>query len=248
LIGTSKSTFNFDEVRRGVPLLAGIGERGLYRTGHILNSLIITWMTNMLLNSSSTGAEHPRLGIYADELAEASPESFERLLHHARKAPAWLTLISQAQNLLHPNFAHNVMANISNLLILGLSGPAVEDLAREITRPAREPGLAGWDGRWTSLSMQLHQMASTIRDLPKHEVLLWRATRPGRPQILRTGSVRWVVPGLAQVARDEALRLRGRPVSDIDNEIRARTAKLDAQFGPLHPFGRPSTPDQMAPW
>ena len=98
------------------------------------------------------------------------------------------------------------------------------------------------------LPQQLHQMASAIRDLPKHEFYLWRAAHPGQPLNCRTENVRWNQPGTVQAATTSALQLRGKPVMLIDEEIRQRTRNLDAQFGPLHEFGLRQPPKDMAPW
>lgn len=245
MLGTSRSTFDFEEIRNGTPLVVGIGDEGLHRTGHILGSMIITWLTNCLLETAS---EAKLISLYADELAEMSPESFERLFRHGRKHGLLLTFIAQAQTLLHPKLSQTVMANISTILLSGLSGAGVEELVREISRPDEAQRRGGSAGPLMELARQLHQMASAIRDLPKHEFYLWMASRPGPALRFRTCSIRWNQPGTVRVARDRALKVRGRPVILIDEEIRERTARLDAQFGPLHDFGTWQAPMEMAPW
>ncbi len=248
MLGSSRSTFDFDEVRNGVPLLVGIGDEGLHRTGHILGSLIITWLTNCLLAEPSEAGGREPIHLYADELAEYSPESFERLLRHARKHWLRMAIIAQAQTLLHPILSQTVMANISTILVSGLSGAGVEELVREMARPDETQRRGGLAGPFMELNRQLHQMASAIRDLPKHEFYLWRASQPGPAVRFRTGRIGWNQPSTVVDARDAALQWRGKSVIVIDEEIRERTARLDAQFGPLHDFGTRETPREMAPW
>jgi len=248
MLGSSRSTFDFGQVRNGVPLLVGIGDQGLHRTGHILGSLIITWVTNCVLMEPSEAGGWEPIYLYADELAEYSPESFERLLRHARKQSLRMAFIAQAQTLLHPKLSQTVMANISSILVSGLSGAGVEELVREMGRPDEAQRRGGSAGPFIELQRQLQQMASAIRDLPKHEFYVWRASRPGPAVRFRTGRIGWNQTGTADAARAAALQWRGKSVIVIDEEIRERTSKLDAQFGPLHDFGERETPREMAPW
>jgi hypothetical protein len=244
ILGSSQSSFKFEQIRSGTPLLVGIGEENMHRTGYLLNALVISWITAQLFGG---GRQEP-IHVYGDELAEYSPQTFELLLRHARKLSVPLAISGQAHNMLRSPLAETIMANIATVMIFPLSGPAVDSLAREVSRPDATQRRAGWDGGFMELPRQFHEMASAIRDLPKHEFYLWRAAHPGKPVHCRTRNVHWNLPGALDTATTDALQWRGRRVELIDDEIRQRSARLDAQFGPLHDFGVCQPPKDMAPW
>ncbi|MDF1500949.1 MAG: DUF87 domain-containing protein [Anaerolineales bacterium] len=246
MLGCSQGTFDFDEIRTGAPLLVAIGEETLHRTSHLVNALLITWITKRLLEAPR--AAFQPLSLYVDELAEISPESFERLLRHARKRAVRLTVAVQAQTMLHRRLYGTLMGNVSNLLIFASSGPGVEELAREISRPDAAEKRGRSVTHYAELPRQFHQIASDMRDLPNHEFLLWQSKMPGPPIHCRGGVPSHPDIDAVQRARAFALEQRGRTVASIDEEIRRRTADLDAKFGPLHEFGAPEIPGTIAPW
>jgi hypothetical protein len=248
MLGCSRGTFSFKEIRAGTPLLVGIGEETFHRTGHLLNALFITWITKRLLEVPRNIGRSDPISLYVDELAEISPESFERLLRHARKRSVRLTVAVQAQTMLNRNLYGTLMGNISNLLIFGSSGPGVEELAREICRPDEAEKRAGSATHYAELERQLNDMASRIRDLPTHEFLLLQSTRPGPPRHCRSGMVVHPTSEAVQTAIKQALKHRGKDVKSIDKEIHERTAELDSKFGPLHEFGVQELPGEIAPW
>jgi hypothetical protein len=248
MLGCSKSTFDFQQVRNGMPLVVSISDRTVHRDSRVVNAVILTWITQKMLEGSMDIWSARPLSLFVDELAEISPESFERVLLHGRKCGVHLTCIVQAQTMLDHRLFRTVMANMSNLLIFGSSGPGVEDLSREIIRPLDAESKQGAVNSHMELNRQIHAMASRIRDLRKHEFLNWNAYRPGPPLHCKTPEVRWNSFEAVKLNRAHALRQVGRPVQDIEDEIRERTEDLDARYGRLHSFGGTERSDFLAPW
>lgn len=248
MLGCSKSTFDFEQVRNGKPLVVSISDRTVHRDSKVVNAVILTWITQKLLEGSMDIWSTCPISLFVDELAEISPESFERVLLHGRKCGVHLTCIVQAQTMLDHRLFRTVMANMSNLVIFASSGPGVEALSREIIRPLDAESKEGAVNSYMELNRQIHAMASRIRDLRKHEFLNWNAHRPGPPLHCKTPEVRWNPFKAANLSRTHALRQIGRPVRDIEEEIRERTEDLDARYGRLHSFGGPEQSDFLAPW
>jgi hypothetical protein len=248
LIGCSKSTFSFEQIREGTPLLIGIGEHGLHRSAHLLNALLTTWLTKRLLaGKAGLGTSDP-IHMYVDELAEISPESFEQLLHRARKESVRLTVIVQAQTMLDRNLYQALMGNVSNLLIFGSSGPGVEELACEISRPLAGEYRDGSGQHLMELQRQLHQAASDLRDLMPHEFMLHRATSPYPALHCRTELPPRVDDRAVEGAVDLALSARGRSTEIIESEIMLRQSDLDQRFGCICGLGPGPGTVQTAPW
>ncbi len=248
LVGCSKSTFTFEQIQEGTPLLIGIGEQGLHRSAHLLNALLTTWLTKRLLAGKAGWGTSDPIYLYVDELAEISPESFEQLLRRARKESVRLTVIVQAQTMLDRRLYQTLLGNVSTLLLFGSSGPGVEELAREISRPVAAEYRDGSGQHLMELQRQLHQTASDLRDLLPHEFMLHRAASPYPALHCRTDLPPRVEDRTVAGAMDLALRAQGRPTQVIDSEILVRQINLDQRFGSICGLGPGPGILGTAPW
>ena len=248
LVGCSKSTFTFEQIQQGTPLLLGIGEPGLHRSAHLLNALLTTWLTKRLLAGESRWGTSDPINLYVDELAEISPESFEQLLRRARKESVRLTVTVQAQTMLDRNLYQALLGNVSNLLIFGSSGPGVEELAREIGRPFAAEQRDGSGQHLMELQRQLHQTASDLRTLLPHEFMLHRTASPYPAVPCHTDLPPRVGGRAVAEAVDLVLRAWGRSIQGIDSEILAQQMQLDQRFGSIRGLGPGPGNMGTAPW
>jgi hypothetical protein len=248
LVGCSRSTFTFEEILAGTPLLIGIGEEFLHRSAHLLNAMLTTWLTKRLLASRPPLGPSAPTYLYVDELAEISPESFDLLLRRARKETVRLTMIVQAQTMLDHWLYQTLMGNVGTLLIFGSSGPGVEELACEIARPARAELRDGSGLHLMELHRQMHEVASELRDLSQHHFLLYRAGS-GLPAVrCYTELPQRVNYEVVQSAVELALTTLGRSVESINSEILIRQLDLDNRFGRIGEVGPGPGLPPTAPW
>jgi len=248
LVGCSKSTFTFEQIQEGTPLLIGIGEQGLHRSAHLLNALLTTWLAKRLLAGRASWGNSDPIYLHVDELAEISPESFQQLLHRARKESVRLTVIVQAQTMLDRSLYQALLGNVSSLLIFGSSGPGVEELAREISRPVAVEYRDESGQHLMELQRQLHQTASDLRDLIPHEFMLHRAASPYPALQCRTELPPRVDDRAVARAVDLALSARGRSTQVIESEILLRQIDLDQRFGSIRGLGPGPGILGTAPW
>jgi energy-coupling factor transporter ATP-binding protein EcfA2 len=248
LIGCSRSTFTFEQIQEGTPLLIGIGQARLHRSAHLLNALLTTWLTKRLLAGGASWGTGDPINLYVDELAEISPESFQQLLHRARKEAVRLTVIVQAQTMLDRSLYQALLGNVSTLLIFGSSGPGVEELAREISRPLPAEPRDGAGQYLMELQRQLHQTASDLRDLRPHEFILHRAASPCPALPCRTNLPPRVDDRAVARAVDLALSTRGRSPQGMEAEIQVRQMQLDQRFGSMRGLGPGPGILGTAPW
>lgn len=249
LFGTSRSSFRFEDVHQAIPLFIALEREQLHHAAHLANGMLLNWLTHRLrTRPGAHGGYHEPLYLYLDELGEVSPSIFQSLLLVAGKRSVRLTLLVQAQTMLHPSLRKTLMANLAAMFVLRSVGEGVNELAEEIFVPPTFDGQAFMGDPPMRRSQQLASLAHEIRSLPQHHFLFKSALRPQQPLQGRTVLTDRIPPETGAAAGDYAREQRGRPVKEIDREIREREADLNTRFGPLQEYRDDRILRAMAPW
>lgn len=249
IFGTSKSSFDFEEVLGGSPLLVALQRERLHHGAHLANGMVLTWLTHRLRTrpAGNDGFYSP-LFMYLDELAEISPAVFESLLLVAGKRAVRLTFLVQAAAMLNPSLRKSLMANVNALFVLRSSGEGIQELAEAIFVPPTFDAEAAFGGNPTTRQQQVFDLANRIRSLPQFSYLFRSAHRPNHLISGRATLEHRVSPAIATDARTVTLMRRGMPVQQIDAMIRERFTELNTRFGPLQSYGNDKLVRALAPW
>lgn len=249
IFGSSKSSFPFPEVFEGAPLLLAMERERLHHGAHLANGMLLTWITHRLMTRPAGPAGfHAPLYMYLDELAEVTPSVFEALLLAAGKRSVRLTLIVQAQSMLHTRLRKSLMANLNTLFVFRSAGEGVAELAKEVFVPPTFDAEVAFGGRPTSQREHELELERRIRSLPQHQYLFASSNRPRL--LLRGTSLLGQLrsPEEGSAAKRHTLRQRGKSVQELDREIRKRVSELNTRFGPLQEYSNDQLLREIAPW
>ncbi|MBE9508260.1 MAG: hypothetical protein IMY86_09445 [Chloroflexi bacterium] len=258
VLGQQHSTVSLTEaIEQNRVLLAALTAARLQSAAYLLGSLLATDLIYTLMRRLTRPfEERQRVYVVFDEFDQIVPESARDFISQAGKAGCSLTLIGQARGMIDPRLRDTVLANCTNRIIFGISGPEAMEIAQEIFEP--DPRLVKQmtgDQRpiFYTPQEQWAFYAARLQALPPHSYLT--VTPEGKePRYMKLPSFQPAPAERLEAMRRAVLPRYTRPRQEAEEELRRRRMELDRRFGPLAedlppaPGEEPVGPREHAPF
>jgi type IV secretory pathway TraG/TraD family ATPase VirD4 len=217
IVGQQKSAIDFGDImRNGKILLVTLssGQIGKMNSTFLGSMVVSRLLWTALGRAKDPPSKRKQFFLYVDEFQNFITDSFEQILSEARKYGLSLTIAHQhldqlrAMGRLGDKIQRAVFGNIGTMICFRV-GDDGEYLAKQLGSPVEESSLRNLANRYAVATIQVEGVPST-------------------PFTMKT--LDWTAPATEMVEKGHRIRdrarKRGRLIEEVQNEIKARFAKV----------------------